>query len=96
MATEPQRMAGVVAIGDDAERIRDAFAPLCRVVIAQSMSDAVREAAAMSSPGVDVLLSPGCTSFDWYNNYNERGDDFQRIVRMFFSDAVQASPGVTQ
>lgn len=96
MATEPQRMAGVVAIGDDAERIRDAFASVCHVVVAQSMSDAVREAAAMASPGVDVVLSPGCTSFDWYNNYNERGDDFQRIVRVFFSDTVQAGSGVTQ
>jgi UDP-N-acetylmuramoylalanine--D-glutamate ligase len=89
-------MAGVVAIGDDAERIRDAFASVCHVVVAQSMSDAVREAAAMASPGVDVVLSPGCTSFDWYNNYNERGDDFQRIVRVFFSDTVQAGSGVTQ
>jgi UDP-N-acetylmuramoylalanine--D-glutamate ligase len=27
------------------------------------------------------LLSPACTSYDWYNNYMERGDDFVRCVR---------------
>ncbi len=85
MATEPQRMVGVVAIGDDADLIKRAFSPICHVVLANTMDDAVREAASMASPGVDVVLSPGCTSYDWYKNYNERGDDFQRAVRTFFS-----------
>lgn len=96
MATEPQRMVGVVAIGDDAARIEDAFSSVCKVVVAQNMNEAVKEAAAMASPGVDVVLSPGCTSFDWYNNYGERGDDFQRIVRNFFSDSTSSTQEVTQ
>jgi len=28
-----------------------------------------------------VLLSPGCTSFDWYDGYARRGEDFARCVR---------------
>lgn len=94
MASEPQRMVGVVAIGDDAAAIESAFAPVCDVVVARTMDDAVRKAAAMASPGVDVVLSPGCTSYDWYKNYNERGDDFQRAVRAFFSDAPHAAQEV--
>lgn len=96
MATEPQRMVGVVAIGDDAARIEDAFSSVCKVVVASNMDDAVKEAAAMASPGVDVVLSPGCTSFDWYNNYGERGDDFQRIVRHYFSDSSSSAQEVSQ
>lgn len=84
MATEPERMVGVVAIGDDAALIEAAFARVCPVVRAGSMSDAVDKAALMVTPGVDVLLSPGCTSYDWYANYGERGDDFTRIVRERF------------
>ena len=93
MATEPQRMAGVVAIGDDADLIQQAFSSVCTVVVARSMDEAVREAAAMASPGVHVVLSPGCTSFDWYNNYNERGDDFQRATRALFADSAPAAGG---
>ena len=36
---------------------------------------------ALAEPGDAVVLSPGCASYDWYRNYNERGDDFARAVR---------------
>ncbi len=86
LAAEPGRMRGVVAIGDDAQLVADAFSGICPVINAQSMKDAVAAAADMATAGVSVLLSPGCTSYDWYRNYNERGDDFQLQVRTFFTD----------
>ena len=84
MAGEPARMQGVVAIGDDAPAIESAFAGICPVVRAGSMQQAVAAAAAMATPGVAVVLSPGCTSYDWYRNYNERGEDFVRCVSEHF------------
>lgn len=86
MATEPQRMAGVVAIGDDARLIEDAFQGVCSVTRASSMDEAVQLAHSMASKGDAVVLSPGCTSYDWYKNYGERGNDFMRAVRSFFSE----------
>lgn len=85
MASEPKRMVGVVSIGDDADAIRRAFDGVCVVRDATSMEEAVALAHAMALGGATVLLSPGCTSYDWYNNYNERGDDFQDTVRKYFS-----------
>ncbi len=85
MATEPKRMVGVVAIGDDADAIRRAFEGVCIVCDAMSMDEAVALAHGMAKNGETVLLSPGCTSYDWYNNYNERGDDFQDKVRKYFA-----------
>ncbi len=36
---------------------------------------------ARSRAGDVVLLSPACASFDWYDGYAARGDDFSREVR---------------
>lgn len=91
MATEPQRMAGVVAIGDDADAIRRAFDGVCLVRDAKSMDEAVTFAHSLARNGETVLLSPGCTSYDWYNNYNERGDDFQDTVRKYFNQTELSS-----
>lgn len=91
MATEPKRMVGVVAIGDDADAIRRAFAGVCDVRDATSMAEAVALAHGMTEGGTTVLLSPGCTSYDWYKNYNERGDDFQDNVRKYFNRTESSS-----
>lgn len=91
MATEPHRMSGVVAIGDDAPLIENAFAGICPVVRANSMNEAVRSAHHLASKGDAVVLSPGCTSYDWYKNYGERGDDFMRAVRAYFAERGQTS-----
>ncbi|CAB4644586.1 unannotated protein [freshwater metagenome] len=84
LASEPQRMIGVVAIGDDASLVAAAFANVCEVKTANDMKTAVELASSMASPGVAVLLSPGCTSYDWYSNYNERGEHFTQCVREHF------------
>lgn len=81
MAAHPGRMRGVVAIGVSAALIGEAFKGVCRVERADSMESAVATARTLATPGDVVLLSPGCTSYDWYSNYGERGDDFARCVR---------------
>ena len=75
------RLRGVVAIGEAAPLIASVFDGVVPVSEAASMDDAVAEAASIAEPGDAVVLSPGCASYDWYRNYNERGDDFARSVR---------------
>lgn len=81
MADDVERIRAVVLIGDAADELGRVFDGRTSTLRASSMSEAVERAASASRPGDVVLLSPGCTSFDWYSNYGERGDDFQRIVR---------------
>ena len=71
----------VVAIGEAADEVAAAFGPSVPVTRADSMLEAVQAAQAAAEPGDAVLLSPGCTSFDWYASYGDRGTDFARLVR---------------
>lgn len=70
----------VVATGDAADEISDIFEELVPVSRAASMIEAVQLARASAKPGDVVLLSPSCTSFDWYPNYAARGSDFRDVV----------------
>ena len=86
LAGEHRRVRAVVALGEAAAVVHEAFAPYCPVVDAASMHDAVEAAAQLARPGDTVLLSPACASFDWYpdGGYPARGDDFKRLVHRHF------------
>jgi UDP-N-acetylmuramoylalanine--D-glutamate ligase len=45
-----------------------------------TIADAVAAAAHEAEPGDVVLLSPACASYDQYANFEERGEDFRRLV----------------
>ncbi len=74
----------VVATGAAAEEIAAIFTKV-PVERASTMEEAVERAAALARRGDTVLLSPACTSYDWYADYGERGRDFIRIVKQRFS-----------
>jgi UDP-N-acetylmuramoylalanine--D-glutamate ligase len=71
----------LVLIGAAAERMAKTFAGLCEIHRAGSMREAVGLAARLSCSGGAVLLSPGCSSFDMYRDYQERGADFTAEFR---------------
>ena len=60
--------------------ITEALSDKHPVTTCETMEDAVEQAYKNSKKGQIVLLSPGCASFDMYNNYEERGDHFRHIV----------------
>lgn len=80
MASQSESIKAVVAIGNAAQEIAAAFSGVCEVRLADSMHDAVRCAEQLAVAGDVVMLSPGCTSYDWYKNYGERGVDFKNEV----------------
>jgi UDP-N-acetylmuramoylalanine--D-glutamate ligase len=80
LAVQPSRMKAVVAIGDASDEVAHAFTGVCEVKRATSMEEAVNTANSIARDGDVVLLSPGCTSYDWYANYGQRGEDFMKCV----------------
>jgi UDP-N-acetylmuramoylalanine--D-glutamate ligase len=75
------KLRTAILIGRDAPQLADAFEHLAPIVMAGDMKNAVSKAAESARPGDTVLLAPACASFDQYQNYQHRGDDFCAAVR---------------
>jgi UDP-N-acetylmuramoylalanine--D-glutamate ligase len=80
-----RKAAGLYLIGEAAQKIADRLGPIVgdRVVLErwETLERAVAAAIAAARPGQTVLLSPACSSFDQFRDFNHRGDEFQRLVR---------------
>ena len=77
------QVRAVVALGESAETVIGELGPEAGTHSrAETMEEAVAQAQAVAQPGDVVLLSPACSSFDMYENYEERGDVFRRLVQM--------------
>jgi len=74
------KVAHLILIGEAADRIEQALGTLTHTVRAGSLEDAVQLAYRLTDPGGAVLLSPGCSSFDMFRSYAERGEVFMRAV----------------
>jgi UDP-N-acetylmuramoylalanine--D-glutamate ligase len=83
-------LRGVVAFGEAGPEVSDAMAERVPVVRANNMHDAVVAARKLAEPGDVVLLSPACASFDAYDGYAARGDDFADEVRALLAE--EAAP----
>lgn len=71
-----------VLIGDSAWRLKEHIK--ISYDYAGDMKGAVEMAFREARAGEIVILSPGFASFDWYNNYEVRGEDFKKKVSEYF------------
>ncbi len=76
-----QKVRLLVAIGEAKEKIINAMKDAVPFKVAPDMKDAVKVAFNNARAGETVLLSPMCASFDMFENYEQRGRVFKKIVR---------------
>lgn len=75
-----QNVKAIIAIGESKQHVTQTFKSVCPVIEVQTMEKAVQTAFHAADKNEIVLLSPACASFDMYNNYSHRGNDFMNHV----------------
>ena len=77
-----EKVKAIICIGLDNSKIIQSFSPFVEKIIeCNKMSDAVKNAYRIAKPKNTVLLSPACSSFDLYKNFEDRGTQFKNAVR---------------
>ena len=75
------RVKLIIAMGEARHHIQKVLGKICPVLLVNSMAEAVKKAYEGAATDDVVLLAPACASFDMYENYGARGNDFTALVR---------------
>ncbi len=77
-----EKVKAIVCLGKDNAKIHAAFEDIIEEIVdADSAESAVRLAYSLGRSGDTVLLSPACASFDLFENYEDRGQQFKAAVK---------------
>ncbi|MCA9670161.1 MAG: UDP-N-acetylmuramoyl-L-alanine--D-glutamate ligase [Myxococcales bacterium] len=82
----------VVLIGAAADLIAEALDGSAELHRAPTLEEAVRQAHQLARPGDAVVLSPACSSYDMFSNYEERGARFVEAVRALAVELGESQP----
>ena len=76
-----EKVHTIVAIGEARELIKKQLKDVVpNLLEAKSMKDAVKQSRNVAKRGEIVLMSPACSSFDMFDNYEHRGNEFKQAV----------------
>lgn len=77
-----EKVKAIICLGVDNTKLKETFGNVIDFIVeAASMDEAVGMAYKISERGDTVLLSPACASFDLFENYEDRGNQFKAAIR---------------
>jgi UDP-N-acetylmuramoylalanine--D-glutamate ligase len=76
-----EKVKGVVLIGQMTEKLFSAWNSAVPCFPAPTLADAVDQAQKLARTGDVVLFSPGCSSYDMFKSFEDRGDQFRELVK---------------
>ena len=76
-----EKAKAVVLIGQMAEKLFNTWSSAVPCVMEATLADAVEKAQRLAQPGDMVLFSPGCSSYDMFKSFEDRGDQFRALVQ---------------
>ena len=77
-----EKVKAIICLGLDNKKIIETFSSISDLILeTTSMSEAVNFAYKIAKPNDAVLLSPACSSFDLFEDYEDRGNQFKECVR---------------
>ena len=76
------KVKAIICLGTDNKKLIDFFGKMVPTIVeAKSATEAVAQSYALASKNDVVLLSPACASFDLFDNYEDRGQQFKSAIR---------------
>lgn len=79
-----EKVKALICLGKDNSRLMAYFGDrIEKIEEAHTPKEAIRQAYEWASEGDVVLLSPACSSFDLFDNYEDRGEQFKKSVKQF-------------
>ncbi len=77
-----EKVKAIICLGEDNSKIKDVFGNVVDLMVeTYDMNEAVKVAYKIAERGETVLLSPACASFDLFDNYEDRGNQFKQAVK---------------
>ena len=77
-----EKVKAIICLGIDNSKIIETFKPVIEIIVeTESITEAVKVANKIAEKTENVLLSPACSSFDLFDNYEDRGNQFKNAVR---------------